>query len=1527
MAASSSSTLVPLSSSYSSLGLMNYEVFLNFRGEDTRKGFTEDLYRALTGAGIHTFMDDYEMVAGDKIGERLMEAIKESRSCVTVLSSGYADSKWCLMELAAMFEHNKVIVPVFYYVEPSDVRHQRNSFEMAFRNHEERCVNSAEIKKWRQAMRSVGQLKGFVINRASKENEAQVIQKIVERVGGCDNVLPVAEHPVGIDSRVEKIMKLPSIENEGGVKMVGIYGMGGVGKTTLAKEVHNRLLRRFEKAIYLEGIKDRSKKDGLPKLQEEFIFKAFRHGNLNIKSPSEGITEIRRRFGKKKVLVVLDDVDHGDQLKALAGERDWFGEGTRILITTRDMQILDAHSVDEKHEIDVLDGAESLQLFSWHAFKKDEPVDEYMEMSKQVAQAAGGLPLALEVLGSSLIGKNSKRIWQEVVRKLRDASCSYPDIERCLIVSYDELGPEEKDVFLDVACFFMGREKDRVVDILDGCDFVAPESTIDALLHRGLLKVNSGGKLQMHDLLRDMGRRFGSRSRLWIDQHQAWDVLNEHTGSPEIEGIVGQNIPEQHDFTFFPPLVRQEESLDVKVFANMSKLRLLLLEKIDLAGDFSKMPSALRSLQWNCSMKTLPDNFDLRRVGFLDLSYSKIVQLWSDSHVSKKKVFVNLKVLDLNGCEELVELPDFACCPKLEKLNLQGCTKLKSIPNSISTLSELIYLNISGCKLIKVLPDAIGRLRNLIELYLDGTDIHQLPHSVEWLQNLNALSVNGHENLSVSTPSGDLIGDQNFEEQSQLRTLLDVVGNLEKLTKLKLCHTVVEELPDSIGGLRKLENLQVGGALRKLPNSICKLECLRELVLSDLNIEELPESVGSLQNMSTLHLYSCQKLKCLPESIGSLTRLEELILSFCYSLKVLPNAIGNMKKLTYLSLESIAIEEIPYSIQFLENLTSLAILSCEDLRTIPSIFGLKRLNFLCVSAWASFDGIREASYNLVEMSGRSSCGEEYRRIRFLYPRGFDADLWELSITVGGEERVLDLLEINHDLCNGRQWLNLVFPDDFVDVQYKSEDWSPSLGGTLELSHNLSCIREINLFDNDMEELDKSIGNLSNLKQLKLIDCKKLKSLPNSLGCLTRLRVLELEGCESLIALPDSIGCLANLSFLSLSNSGIEEFPDTMRFLHSLRSLHIDGCVNLRGSLPLYDLKALNSLMVGVGNYMEGDLQENIHEEVPDYMFEMSGHCEQVQQTRRIRFIGTFDDEADDEGLIDVWTLSITTKGQEKMVTVWEDVTVAYTKKWQWLGYIFPENFDRKYETASSSDKSTLLDLVEQCQIDFPDPFPPKKGRTNWNHRREGCGSLLTKLMIGSGAQTNPSDGTLRTSILAFAFPSDEPLRRTALERTLGADEPLQLTLPVNQSGDRAEHSPVEVFFTICNSQDENYSKIEHVIEQLKKAMANIPEEESGEPGSGDMLLRNVGQDKYDRMRIVDLGASASQNSDSEPSKADLLEKNERLQNKVRDVEQKNEQLQNKVQDVEQKNEQLQNLVKYMQGKLGAVTSQLSSLQD
>lgn len=167
MAASSSSTLVPLSSSYSSsLGLMNYEVFLNFRGEDTRKGFTEDLYRALTGAGIHTFMDDYEMVAGDKIGERLMEAIKESRSCVTVLSSGYADSKWCLMELAAMFEHNKVIVPVFYYVEPSDVRHQRNSFEMAFRNHEERCVNSAEIKKWRQAMCSVGQLKGFVINRA-----------------------------------------------------------------------------------------------------------------------------------------------------------------------------------------------------------------------------------------------------------------------------------------------------------------------------------------------------------------------------------------------------------------------------------------------------------------------------------------------------------------------------------------------------------------------------------------------------------------------------------------------------------------------------------------------------------------------------------------------------------------------------------------------------------------------------------------------------------------------------------------------------------------------------------------------------------------------------------------------------------------------------------------------------------------------------------------------------------------------------------------------------------------------------------------------------------------------------------------------------------------------------------------------------------------------------------------------------------------------------------------------------------------
>jgi hypothetical protein len=134
--------LIPSSSSSSSASGCKYDVFLSFRGEDTRKTFTDHLYAGLKQKGIFTFRDDEKLQRGTFIGPELLKAIEESRFAVVILSKDYASSRWCLIELAKIVEcmekKGLVVLPVFHYVDPSDVRNLRGTFAEAFAKHEQR---------------------------------------------------------------------------------------------------------------------------------------------------------------------------------------------------------------------------------------------------------------------------------------------------------------------------------------------------------------------------------------------------------------------------------------------------------------------------------------------------------------------------------------------------------------------------------------------------------------------------------------------------------------------------------------------------------------------------------------------------------------------------------------------------------------------------------------------------------------------------------------------------------------------------------------------------------------------------------------------------------------------------------------------------------------------------------------------------------------------------------------------------------------------------------------------------------------------------------------------------------------------------------------------------------------------------------------------------------------------------------------------------------------------------------------------
>ena len=166
MGTKSTSSSSPSSSSSTSGCNYEYEVFLSFRGAETRKTFTDHLYTALNQKSIYTFRDDEQLERGTFINEELSKAIKESRFAIVILSNDYASSRWCLTELAEIVECMEMkkltVLPVFHYVDPSDVRNQKGTFAEAFVKHEERFKETiADVEKWRFALTKVANIAGW----------------------------------------------------------------------------------------------------------------------------------------------------------------------------------------------------------------------------------------------------------------------------------------------------------------------------------------------------------------------------------------------------------------------------------------------------------------------------------------------------------------------------------------------------------------------------------------------------------------------------------------------------------------------------------------------------------------------------------------------------------------------------------------------------------------------------------------------------------------------------------------------------------------------------------------------------------------------------------------------------------------------------------------------------------------------------------------------------------------------------------------------------------------------------------------------------------------------------------------------------------------------------------------------------------------------------------------------------------------------------------------------------------------------
>ncbi|KAH9288602.1 hypothetical protein KI387_032719, partial [Taxus chinensis] len=873
-----------------------YDVFINHRGPDVKDTLATQLYISLQELGIRAFLDSKEKELGDSFSSTIETAIRSAAVHIAIFSKNYAESPWCLVELVLMLQSKAKIVPVFYDVQPGELRHiEKGVYADAFTNYEKKSRYLQKLKEWKEALQSVSFLTGEEFNGDCK-NIVSAVQKELERL---KPKLPVAKYPVGLHKLVQDFEKecldelvddfesqcRMSEEGKDKPKIVGIFGMGGIGKTTLSKELFNRKRSQYSRRCFLFDVREAYVKREVPSLQMQLVKNIFGENPSDFKSIDQGASYIEdciTRNNDLSFLVILDDIDHAEQLDAFSSIHK--SRNSLVIVTTRDVGVLVSTGITTGYNLKGMDRAAAKELFCWHAFQQPHPTNGYEDLVNAFLDGCGGLPLSLQVLGRHVCGRD-KNYWRLELKKV---STMLPqDIKQRLKISFDSLDNEEKQIFMDIACFFINKMKKMALRIWEGSGWNG-EHALQKLKDKCLVEEieaeawrGDGDELvlRMHDHLRDLGREMSDElsPRMWRRQ----DI--------ESMGLEGFQFILSSNWRCFGSVKERSMNATIRYFIGNSN-------------------------GWSHTSTSL---------------------LWLEIHFARSRYI-----------SKWIPLQDHFS-------NYKNRTQMIGIPSWIP-LQNLQYLAISFGDLIRLWQSDVKQPSSLKELYIKDTTLEEFPGLIRMSNRLEKVVLNGTEipiewlSFLESLKSANLSRDN--DGYAAFGSSFSRVKIGYATFESSSSHVVLKGL--QFRGLVALNNKGQSPTVESPMSSLRKVEFGRQHSVTKVLI-----SGYHYPNLESLHLTDMDNLTDV--DLISVTTLVSLELTACYNLKSI-SGISHLTNLKVLKIKECSkIEELP-GLSHLTNLKVLKIKECSKFEELPGLSHLsclKKVSIVACTKLKSVSGI------------------------------------------------------------------------------------------------------------------------------------------------------------------------------------------------------------------------------------------------------------------------------------------------------------------------------------------------------------------------------------------------------------------------------------------------------------------------------------------------------------------------------------------------------------------------------------------